>query len=791
MEKIYEYFAEFLSKFILEHFGFNFSQKLIFISIVLIVTLFYYVLKNVTSHIKKINVQFKSKSLHPYFNSIEIFNAQKNYIVQNFQNVAPSKEDELIYTHSSVAKQKIIKFFMKSFSDKSDKRFFIILADSGMGKTTFSLNLYQQYNSYFRFFLLKNKYEIALIPLGYDDADQHIKKMKEDKVHLKSILILDAFDEDSEAIRDPNNRLRKLIDITKEFRFVIITCRTQFFNNENLEPGDTNIPRLGSKKGFYFFDKLYLSPFTDKDVKKYIDKKYGYLNIFSNEKKKAKEIIAKSPYLMARPMLLDFIEDIASDGRNYEFTFTIYESLINSWLDRETSNISQNKKYTYKNDLLKFSSEIAKEIYRKRMNVGYTISQIEFEKVAKKNNLDLMLFEMKARSLLNRNPEGDYKFSHKSILEYFLSLEIYRDLDYKKIFEEEGMDMTITFYDELCYINDYENYCSSGKLSKNIKIFQDDKKIENISSKDQMLSVTKLEIENFRKNDLRVVRGFKNLTSLLIKNSSDLSLDDINCFKNLVKLTILNSTLVNLRRIGELSTLFELVIKDANLFDYQFNEIDWLKLQNLNTLDVSQNKLVDVSNYSKLKNLQRVNFSDNSIYNFTISPNLYSLDLSHNKINIVEISRISLREINLSFNDIKTFTLLNNQHLVKINLSNNRIADMSFHEENVVEYLCLSDNSLEDDILNKVLDCRKLKKLYINNNRFTSIPQIRNLDKLELLDISNTQIHQLALTDFPTSMTEVYVSNYDIDDKIKTVFQFSEDGRSLKKNFKKQFTSST
>lgn len=253
-------------------------------------------------------------------------------------------------------------------------------------------------------------------------------------------------------------------------------------------------------------------------MKKYINKKYGVFNVFSSKKKKAQEIIRNSPYLMARPMLLDFIEDIINSNKDFKYTFNVYESLINSWLERETFNVSQNKKFTYKNDLLKFSTEISKDIYNKRKQLGYTISQIEFDKIARANNLDLTLFEMKARSLLNRNPEGDFKFSHKSVLEYFLSLEIYKDLNYRKLFDEEGMDMTMNFYDELCYLNDFLPYYASTDFKKNIKIFQENSEIEIDLEKNEQLKVTKVILENFKEKDFRAIRCFKNIKSLIINN---------------------------------------------------------------------------------------------------------------------------------------------------------------------------------------------------------------------------------------------------------------------------------
>jgi hypothetical protein len=568
MDKIYELFSEPISEWLKEKFGIVLSKEIVLGILILLSLLISYVFKISYTHIKKVIGEKKNKSLHPYFNHNEITNAKKNYITQNFQNVPPSKEDELIYTHSSVAKQKLIKFFIKSFSDKSDKRFFVLLADSGMGKTTFSLNLYRKYNSYIRFLLKKNKYDLALIPLGYDNADEHINNLKEDKTHLNTILILDALDEDSNAIVNSTKRLKTIVELTKEFRFVIITCRTQFFNNENLEPKATNIPRLGTKKGYYNFEKLYLSPFTDKDVRKYINKKYGLFNIFSTKKKKAKEIIKNSPYLMARPMLLDFIEDITNSNKDFKYTFNVYESLIDSWLERETFNVSQNKKFTYKNDLLKFSTEISKVIYNKRKQLGYTISQIEFDKIAKANNLDLTLFEMKTRSLLNRNPEGDFKFSHKSVLEYFLSLEIYKDLSYRKLFDEEGMDMTMNFYDELCYLNDFLPYYSSIDFKKNIKIFQDNSETEIDLEKKEQLKVTKVILENFKEKDLRAIRCFKNIKSLVINNSEIETLVDINCFKNLIELEISNSKVSNFKQISELNSLLKLSLTKIKLLDY-------------------------------------------------------------------------------------------------------------------------------------------------------------------------------------------------------------------------------
>ena len=782
MNKIYEFISEPISEWIKEKYGIIVSKEIILGILILASILITYLFKITYSHIKKVISVKNIKNLHPYFNYNEITNASKNYIIQNFQNVPPSKEDELIYTHSSVAKQKLLKFFIKSFSDKSDKRFFVLLADSGMGKTTFSLNLYRKYNSYKRYIFKKNKYNLALIPLGYDNADEHINNLKQSNNHLNTILILDALDEDNKAIVNSIKRLKSIIELTKEFRFVIITCRTQFFNNENLEPKATNIPRLGTKKGYYYFEKLYLSPFTDKDVRKYINKKYGLVNNFSRKKKKAKGIIKKSPYLMARPMLLDFIEDITNSDKDFKYTFSVYESLIDSWLERETFNVSQNKKFTYKNDLLKFSSEISKAIYNKRKQLGYTISQIEFDKIAIANNLDLTLFEMKARSLLNRNPEGYFKFSHKSVLEYFLSLEIYRDVNYKNIFDEEGMDMTMNFYNELCYLNDFLPYYSSTDFKNNIKIFQNNFECEIDLEKKEQLKVTKIIIENFKEKDLRVIRCFKNIKSLIIKNSEIDTLEDINCFKNLTELEISNSKVANFKRISELNYLFKLRLISINLLDYQINEISWSKLENLIYLDISNNNITNFSEYLKSKKIKFLKAANNNISNFSISSNLELLDLSNNKLGDLELSGLNLKELHFSFNKIESFKSSKNKSLKNIDLSDNKLKTLIFDDDNMVQILSLSNNKLDDKICISIAKCLNLKNLDIKQNMISSLENIRTLNKLESLNITDTKVSNISLNDIPDSLKEIHISKIEIENKINSIFKLSEDGRVLKRN---------
>ena len=86
-------------------------------------------------------------------------------------------------------------------------------ADSGMGKTTFMINLYIRYKNAFRSPYAPPKYDIKLFPLGYPNILEDIEKVKDKE----------------------NTILSKV----HKFREIVMTCRTQFFPSEKEEPDRT------------------------------------------------------------------------------------------------------------------------------------------------------------------------------------------------------------------------------------------------------------------------------------------------------------------------------------------------------------------------------------------------------------------------------------------------------------------------------------------------------------------------------------------------------------------------
>ena len=150
-----------------------------------------------------------AKDLAPFFNYQNVKEKREFFIESKVQNNSPTREEEPSFTHKFVVKQKLIPFFIyTAFNEKKETdKFYLVLADSGMGKTTFMINLFVRYNSFFNF---RRKYQIKLIPFGYKgDVIEKIKEIKKEDIP-NTILLLDAFDEYTKIL-PPNEPMGSLM----------------------------------------------------------------------------------------------------------------------------------------------------------------------------------------------------------------------------------------------------------------------------------------------------------------------------------------------------------------------------------------------------------------------------------------------------------------------------------------------------------------------------------------------------------------------------------------------------
>lgn len=357
-----------------------------------------------------------------------ILQSTQFYISPKCSNIDPAQEEEvrqaLMATRESLFEK--IDFFIEH---GSSKRHLLILADSGTGKTSFVLN-------YYAYSLRRRKRKapyLFLVYLGFKDADERLRQ-RENK--NETIVFLDALDEDTKAIENHRMRIRELMDICRDYSRVIITCRTQFFPSDEEVPTETGVallgPRKAGEKGVYEFWKLYLSPFDDSDINRYLQRRFPIWQL--RERTKARELAFQVKSLSARPMLLAHIPDVVKSNSSVTQTFQLYQLMVNAWLERESS-------WVQKSDLKEYSELLSVNLYICREHRGMErIPYDELVKLAHDWSIDLSQWQLSGRSLLNRDAQGNYKFAHRSIMEFlFVNRIIQGDSNCKGIILSDQM----------------------------------------------------------------------------------------------------------------------------------------------------------------------------------------------------------------------------------------------------------------------------------------------------------------------------------------------------------------
>lgn len=726
MNDVFQFLKNFYSQLNSEN-NAVYLQVLIAIIGILIGTMIPFIWKLIRNIINWFRQRKLNKDLHPFFSLQEIKKATQYFIPTQCQNVDPSREYEPKKSYAFATKEPLIPFFIRRVftNGDQDNRFYIILGDSGMGKTTLMINLYLKYINLIR----RKKYKIKLLPLGFPEIDSYISNI-EDKEN--TILLLDAFDEDNLAVMDHRERMNDLINKIINFRVIIFTCRTQFFPTESDEPGETGIFKFGTEKGSHVFRKMYISPFDNKDIKKYLNKKFSFFNF--RKKNIAKRIVENSPNLMVRPMLLSYIDDFISSKKQYENSYSIYEEMINKWIERESKRIQLNNREKFKEELYKFTKEIAMDIFENRnIRKGLFINSDDIKPFAEKHKIELNEMEMKSRSLLNRNAKGQYKFSHKSILEYYFALESLKDINRINILKEENFDIAQKFFKEMLWLKytrpfffdktrfkgsfnfskkpyfDFSNFYKKYDFPLYIKVFKDSGKLKlNYESIDRFLFKSD-SLLNLNKNKLEII------TNLVLYNYDETVLYSLLFFENLISLSFINSEYINLDGIEILDKLMALSFENIKVIDFH-----------------------------NLENLKKLSFL--SMYNTRI----YEMNLSETLTQLIHL--------NLCGNKINDISFLKNFHkLLVLGLSDNKISDINVlgNLKNLT-HLFLTDNYLTD--ISSIGNLHNLEVLFLDNNRISDISTLMGLRKLKILSISRNTVRYEQLKIFKNEIPECEIA---------------------------------
>lgn len=388
-------------------------------------------------------IQDEELRLH-WFQDQDFVSATKDYLVPYCSNVDPSDRDDL---RNTVAVREQVFDALDRELSAEDKRHILVLADSGMGKTTLLLNLVAREQRWRR----GSRRRIALVPLGEAGALERLDAIPNKR---ETVLLLDAFDEDPRAIEDAAVRMEKIMSAAAPFKCVVMTCRTQFFPSDEEVPRQTGIKRVAARRAgapvVYQWLTVYLQPFDRQQIDQYVRKAIPWRRF--EQRRKARRIIADISDLAARPMLTALIPSLAASEREAHSLWDLYAFMVDTWIQRESSWIEPTV-------LRRLSQSIAVELILKRSSRGAErMSRAELIELAGIEDTAVETWKLTSRSLLNRDADGFYKFAHRSILEFFFI---------KALLEGEQRCLPVKWTDMMCdlFLSWGSSTCADDELA--------------------------------------------------------------------------------------------------------------------------------------------------------------------------------------------------------------------------------------------------------------------------------------------------------------------------------------
>ena len=385
---------------------------------------------------------------------------QKCYIDTQSQGTPPHNYDEPDEAVAGSPRESLVKMFVDRVfkTENTNRHLYIIFAGSGMGKTTFAVQLFISYvRKYTENTLPFPIYILNMVDVKIVENIEALSKRLGNGAH-QTILILDALDENLKAAENFDVFRDCLENAIEPFKFVVITCRSQFFADDKSMPETSSIKMTTADKNLLKYNKIYICPFSPDDIDLYIKRKYK-----GKKRKKAKAIIGKCKHLMARPVLLAHIDDLLDEQESFQTEADIYEVLIEKWIQREVNHIANpDDRMNLMEKLKQFSKLLAVKIYQNWKDIGeFKMSRTQLEEFCRTHHFDTTKYQFRQRSLINHDTAGSYKFSHKSFLEYFLAKELFENPDADISFE--GMDMAELFYSGFCR-QEYRQLLEAGVM---------------------------------------------------------------------------------------------------------------------------------------------------------------------------------------------------------------------------------------------------------------------------------------------------------------------------------------
>ena len=286
------------------------------------------------------------------------------------------------------------------------------------------------------------------------------EKMNEEGLFL---MIFDGFDEMAQKVLFDvaYSNFNKIAELAKPQKSkVILTCRTEFFRTHEKEK--EILLDVDKRKNF---DIVYLREFNDDQIKEFLEKRVPLIEA-GKEKKLGWEYYFEKIQnvfdlkdLAKRPVLLDlitrYLPQLIEKGEKINAS-TLYQTAIQEELKRR---LTVGKTIIEREDRLKLMKLLAMWMY------NHDKLSIHYEEIPElldlKKNFDLKtrtdieyhLNDFLTCSFLTRDPDGNYRFSHKSFVDFLVAWKFTDDI--KGYSKADFMQKKVT-YEVMQFMKDFE-----------------------------------------------------------------------------------------------------------------------------------------------------------------------------------------------------------------------------------------------------------------------------------------------------------------------------------------------
>ena len=346
---------------------------------------------------------------------------------------------------------------------------------------------------------------------------------------------------------------------------------------------------------------------------------------------------------------------------------------------------------------------------------------------------------------------------------YMLSLSEGNILDLYSIKNIEGFEVD-SAYSHVYYRDYYES--NSNWLDSKVFDFLE----KDADSDWRSYSVRRKRV----RKDLGKLYQDGQLNSFELQNHYVKSLKPLFDFKTLIKLDVSNSSFNSANQIAGLNEMNQL--NSLDLSENYIHNLDTLsENKNLKQLFLGTNELKNLSFLKNVKNLDNLNLDKNPLHNIEQLSTLKKLkELSLNKMTtkigkLPELNKLEklsfseskktvkyslgflkelpeLREINLSHNDLSNLNLLltkttesKTPKLTLLNISSNHFTSLyNIDKFDKLETLYLSNNKIYNG--NVLKELKQLKSLYINDTKISDIQFLSSQKQLIDLNLANNNI---------------------------------------------------